>query len=165
MKNKSCLSFVLVGVLVGAGCATHQQTTTIRFNPDGTTNSITIAVRDRTDPILSKVFESDVTGSGVDLDFMGLGNYFSPFKLKFGNFDTTTRTLPTSNSNLFTAPYNVTLHHNASLIQNAGDNNASSTTNLPAQAFIGPNIQTLNPAVQPAAPAAAPATNTNTPTQ
>jgi hypothetical protein len=150
MRQTGLMGLILAaGVVALAGCATYQKTTTISFNKDGSTNAITIAESGRTDPLLTKTLEQNNTGSGVDLDFCGLANYFSPFHLKFGNFGTTYSSLPTSEKPVYTAPYNTTSHENASIIQHAADRNVSTTTNLPTQAFIGPNISVLNPIVQP----------------
>jgi len=143
------LAVVIAALALASGCATYQKTTTITFNKDGSTNAVVIAESGRTDPLLTKTMEQDNTGSGVDLDFCGLANYFSPFHLKFGNFGTTYSSLPTAEKPVFTAPYNTTSHENASIIQHAADRNVSTTTNLPPAAFVGPNVQVLNPIVQP----------------
>lgn len=141
------LAVLFFGLILWAasGCATYSKTTTYSLGQNGQTNSITVTEKGRTDPLLTKVVEQDVNGSGVDLDFFGIANYFSPFKLKFGNFNTIYRSIPTSIGTIASAPYNVTAHDNSSIIQHAGDDNVSTSTNLPNQAFIGPNVQVLNP--------------------
>jgi len=149
MKTLVQFTAIAIAAIGLAGCATYQKTTTFTLNKDGTTNSVVVSESGRTDPLLTKTTEQTMTGSGVDLDFLGLANYFSPFHLKFGNFGTTYSSLPTATSPVYTAPFATTSHENSSIIQHAWDRNVSTTGPLPAAAYLGPNISTLNPIVQP----------------
>jgi ABC-type oligopeptide transport system substrate-binding subunit len=137
------------------GCATQTSTTTTSTN-----GVVTVVTTDKSDPLLTKIVIQRTKGTGIDFDLLGIASYVSPVKFKVGNFDVTTMTIPTCASNKWTAALNSTAHANASLIEIAGDDNISTTTNLPDQAFIGPNVQTLNPIVQNAnLPAVSVATN------
>ena len=134
----------LAAIAIGStGCATSKTTTT----KDGTTITST-----RTDPLLTKTVEESSRIYGLDFNFLG-GSSFSPFHIKVGIANTKYSSLPTGTSQIYTAPYNTTDHHNYSLIQQADDGNVTTIApGLPSAAYIGPNIATLNPisAVNPA---------------
>lgn len=148
MKNQLRLLLVLSASCLAcalAGCETHSYYH-IQQVKNGVTNDI-VKIHSASDPLLAKVVEQDDHGYGLDFNFMGSSSY-SPFHIKVGIFDTTYRSVPTSTNFVYSAPYNATMHRNYSLIQQAADENVTTSSNgLPANAYIGPNVSTLNPIV------------------
>lgn len=137
---------VLIVAALFVGCASFQKTTTTEYDANGKVTKVTkTELTKGASPLVSKVVDTDTGGSGVDFDFMGLSDYISPFHFKFGSFWSRLKTVPTSDKQIYTAAYNRTAHQDFSMIQHASDENVSTTTNLPEQAYVGPNVQVLSP--------------------
>ena len=142
MKKLLTVLTVATVASVLTGCATASRTTVT--NKSGLVIS---QEKQRTDPLLSKSVEDDSILYGLDFNFLGSSS-LSPFHVKLGIARTVYRSIPTATNTVYSAAYNKTGHLNASLIQQSGDENVSTTEPLPVQAFVGPNVQTLNPIVQ-----------------
>ena len=156
MKKILLLCAFVTSLFILSGCATHTVTTTTA--KDGT---VTVTEKSKADPLLTKTVEQYDNFYGLDFNFLGTSG-FSPFHIKVGLGSAAFRTLPTSSNQVHVAALNRTAHNNRSLIQQADDENMASGTNaLPAAAYLGPNVTTLNPIVQ-GVPATANPVSTNT---